>query len=567
MVLLDNFLRLDNNRVPFPDESKDTSACLVILTVVCAALFLLNLSSLPLANSEEAREALVAQDMLQTGQWLMPTLEGAPFDKPPLFFWMAAAGRYILGDIELPGRLISAVSGFLAVIITFAFGRRIKGNLTGLLAGLILATSPEFFFLARWYRMEMLFTLMMWAAMWWFWRYEIRSGKTKTERIFKWMGFYAFCAVATLIKGPAGLALPVMIVGVYFLLCRNWRGIIEFFSVTGITLYLLIIAGWYVPVVIRYPQWSYEFFILHNFSRYAGKGFGHHGLYGAGPFTFIPFLLGGLLPWTCFLPMTIERSFPRVWSKKPLNSDSLLLWSAAVVPFVFFSFSGIKLSSYILPVFPPLTVLVACFITEWMSLDAADKLYHRGSLTMYIILSGMLLAVTGIERYMGWLDGFIILLFVPVLFCFAMMKRALRRTNFKVFVGFVLIAAVYILLFAILHTAPVAFEYMSCRQFGLAVRKRIAPDTILCYLQRQQYSFPLYAGRTSAVLIDKNEPADFEKLADLMNSEKTVYCIVNIVKDLEALETFKQTYKGRLNIVLENRKFLMFSNTEKKENM
>ena len=560
---LDNLFRLDNDRVLFPDKSKDTFVCVAILTVACGVLFLLNISSLPLANSEEAREALVAQDMLQRGQWLMPTLEGVAFDKPPLFFWLAAAGQYILGDIELPGRLISAISGFLAVIIAYAFGRRIKGNLAGLLAGLILATSPEFFFLARWYRMEMLFTLSMWAALWWFWRYETQSEQTKSKRIFKWLGFYAFCAVATLAKGPAGLALPIMIVGVYFLLCRNYKAIIEFFSISGISLYLFIVALWYVPVAIRYPQWTYEFFILHNLSRYGGKGFGRHGLYGAGPFTFIPFLLGGLLPWTCFLPMTIERNFPRIWSKKPLKSDLLFLWSAAVVPFVFFSFSGIKLSSYILPVFPPLAVLIACFITEWMSLDAADKLYRRGTLTMHIILIGMLLAMMGIEMYMGWLDGFIILLFVQVLFCFVMMRRALCRANFKVFIGFVLIGTVSILLFGIVHTGPVAYEYMSCRQFGLAVRQRITPETVLCYLEHRQYSFALYDGTTSAVFIDKDKPADIKKLADLMSSEKTVYCIVT---DLKALEAFKQTYKGRLNIILDNKEFLMFSNTDD-ENM
>ena len=66
--------------------------------------------------------------------------------------------------------------------------------------------------MARWYRMDMPFAAAMWAAIWWFWRAEERrTGPDGKPDRAGWVGFYAFCGLATLMKGPLGLALPVLV--------------------------------------------------------------------------------------------------------------------------------------------------------------------------------------------------------------------------------------------------------------------------------------------------------------------------------------------------------------------
>jgi len=205
---------------------RTTAAHLLLLLILCGVLFLLGAWSLPLADPEEARCALIVRQMARSGHWIVPYFDGhVYYDKPAPFFWLAAAGWKLTGSAELSGRLVSAVAGLLGVLASYALTRRLFGSLAGLLAGVILATSGEFLFLARWYRMDMPFVAAMWAALWWFWRCQ--SGPEGTDnkgvRRRKWLGFYAFCAIATLFKGPAGLVLPVMVVATYLLLSERPR--------------------------------------------------------------------------------------------------------------------------------------------------------------------------------------------------------------------------------------------------------------------------------------------------------------------------------------------------------
>ena len=241
-----------------------------LLVLVCASLFLYRANSLPLIDPDEARCALIVRNMLQSGEWIVPRLGNQVyFDKPAPFFWLAAAAEKLTGNAEFGGRLAAALSGILVVLITYALGRRMFSATAGFLAGVVLATSMEFFFIARWYRMDMPFEAAMWAAIWWFWHSEdaSRRGNPETDTFKRhyqrtgWYGFYLFCAIATLFKGPAGLVLPVMCIGVYLLLSGRPRRIFEMFHIGGILVYLAITAAWFLTVSLQEPNYAYEFFI------------------------------------------------------------------------------------------------------------------------------------------------------------------------------------------------------------------------------------------------------------------------------------------------------------------
>lgn len=107
----------------------------LLLTGTSLLLFLLNARSLPLTDPEEARCGLIVRDILQHGHWLVPHLRGRPyFDKPAPFFWLAAAAVRLTGSAELGGRLIPALGGLVAVLVTYAFARRVfRSSSAGLL--------------------------------------------------------------------------------------------------------------------------------------------------------------------------------------------------------------------------------------------------------------------------------------------------------------------------------------------------------------------------------------------------------------------------------------------------
>jgi len=153
------------------------------LTAISAVIFLANAATLPLADPDEARCGSIVRTMLSTGDWLMPKLEGQLYwDKPAPFFWLAAIGQLATGSMELGGRLVAALAAVACVLTTFCFARRYTGNFGAFLAGMILVGSPEFVFVGRWYRMDMPFVAAMWAALWWFWRYEGRALPRKIHR-------------------------------------------------------------------------------------------------------------------------------------------------------------------------------------------------------------------------------------------------------------------------------------------------------------------------------------------------------------------------------------------------
>ncbi len=172
--------------------------------------------TLPLMDPDESRCAQIAAEMERSGDWLVPHFEGEVyFDKPAPFFWLTVVARKLTGNMELSGRLVASLAGIAAVLTTYAVGQRVFGATAGLLGGLILATSIEFLFIARWFRMDMPFTAAMWAAVWWFLRGEslFAADGNWEHRRRGWVGFYFFCATATLFKGPAGLPMGAQIVG------------------------------------------------------------------------------------------------------------------------------------------------------------------------------------------------------------------------------------------------------------------------------------------------------------------------------------------------------------------
>ena len=415
--------------------------CLVWLAALCAALCLPGAFSTALLEPEEARCAIVVEHMTQTGQYFVPYLDGKPYyDKPAPYFALAAAGKRVTGGTEFGGRLVSMLLALAAVLATFCMVRRDAGNLAGLLAGAMLAGCAYFYFYGRYYRMDLPFAAFMWGAICCFW--IGRSDKFLNFRqAVRWLAFYACCAGAAMMKGPAGLVLPVLIVGLYCLVTRNWRELARMaaWSVPGLIVFSAIVACWYVPTARLEPKYYHdfidEFLVRQNFGRYAEEAIGGHTF---AAILYIPLLLAALLPWTIYLPGAIVRTFrwhPQVFlgvSKGlspfcPQNGDcpqtqqkghspfsdtatkkgtspncktppsahtgadrfggaTILLWTATLLPLAFFMVAKSRMVGYILPCVPPLATLVALPVARWMQSPGPDKLYDLGAKTLRSLL-------------------------------------------------------------------------------------------------------------------------------------------------------------------------------------
>jgi len=114
----------------------------LVFFAVAAVIFFSNLGGWDLWNPDEPRYAQVAREMIETGSYALPHINGVIYpDKPPLFFWMIAGASFPFGDVNaFSARFPSAFFGFCLILLTYFFTRKIFDPLTALLAAVILFT-------------------------------------------------------------------------------------------------------------------------------------------------------------------------------------------------------------------------------------------------------------------------------------------------------------------------------------------------------------------------------------------------------------------------------------------
>ncbi len=197
-------------------------------------------------------------------------------------------------------------------------------------------------------------------------RPEIEEFKLQIKEFSYWyiLGFF-FLGLAFLTKGPV----CIVLLGLTFIPFFWWIGKLEYFFKNrsfwlGLILFFIIILPWYISVHnATNGDFTRTFFGLHNFQRYTKVVSGHKGNY----FYFIPVVLIGFLPWIFFLPQAISSLISkglRILQKSPKEQVPwFCLWWFLII-FLFFSTSKTKLLTYILPIFPALSILVAIWFNE-----------------------------------------------------------------------------------------------------------------------------------------------------------------------------------------------------------
>jgi 4-amino-4-deoxy-L-arabinose transferase-like glycosyltransferase len=306
----------------------------------------------PLVRADESRYAEISREMVASGDWVTPRLNGFKyFEKPPLQYWMTALAFEAFGLSEWAARLWTALTGFLAILATWYFGNRVRGPPVGLLAAAVLASAQLFAALGHFNTLDMGVAAFLAVAVFAFVLAQLDTASATARR--GWMLVaWAAAALATLSKGLIGPALPAAALILYVLIERDWRLLTRLHVATGAFLFLAITAPWFVAVTRANPEFAHFFFIHEHLERFLTKV---HGRYQP-LWYFIPILLGGLIPWT----VTLFPALARTWRSdgavrfKPLRF--LVVWSATV--FVFFSVSSSKLPSYILPIFPALAIVI-----------------------------------------------------------------------------------------------------------------------------------------------------------------------------------------------------------------
>ena len=320
------------------------------LILLLAALwlgFFWQLGSVPLFDLDEGAFTEATREMLASGNYVTPRMDGEPrYDKPVLIYWLQAASATWLDFDEFALRLPSALAASLWVLAVWGFVRRQQDPTTAWVAALVMALSLAVSVIGRAATADALLNLFLTLAMLDIYRWQERPSRRVLFRLYLWLG------LGFLTKGPVAVFFP-LIVSLLFLLSRGalgiwWRAL---WFPYGWLVFLGLILPWYLAIFLDSgPGFFQSFFLRHNLERFSGTLHSHGGFPGY-YFAVLPLLILPFTGWFLRL-LPLARTF---W-RDPLDRY-LLIWFLAV--FVFFSFSGTKLPHYLLYGSVPLFILMA----------------------------------------------------------------------------------------------------------------------------------------------------------------------------------------------------------------
>ena len=328
-----------------------------LVAVLFAALWFGTLEYRKLVKPDEGRYGEIPREMVATGDWLTPRLNGIKyFEKPPLQYWATAAGYKAFGAHHWTVRLWPALTGFLGILFTGFVAARLFGAAAGWVAASVLGGSLLYVMLGHVAVLDMSLSVFLASAIFAFVLAQRDGASPRDTRHWMWAA-YALLALAVLTKGLVGLVLPAATLVAYTLWQRDWGLLRKLHLVSGLAIFFAIAAPWFVAVSLANKEFFDFFFIHEHFQRFLTKV---HRRY-APMWYFVPILLVGLMPWTLAMFGGLRRAAKRDAALHFQPGHFLLTW--IVVVFGFFSVSSSKLVPYILPLFPALAALIGAW---WM---------------------------------------------------------------------------------------------------------------------------------------------------------------------------------------------------------
>lgn len=343
------------------------------LVIILSLVLTLPWLERPYYSRGEPREALVAQSMLHTGNWISPpAYNGAVPSKPPFSHWLISLVSLPGGEVtEFTSRLPTALSFILFMGAFYVFLVRRVSEQSALASTLILLSCAEWFRAGVSCRVDTILSTSLAGALLALFSWEERGRK----------GFPFVAAVlitcAALTKGPIGVALPLAIFGLYRLLVgeKSIRNVFRIgVSCAGIAAPVVaVVSLWYIAGYLQRGDEFIDKIYYENFARLTSsmedEPHKHSALYLVG------MLMVGVLPWT--IPwlaaaapsLRLIRALPQAVSRQWSSSTSLQKFSfvAAASIFLFFCIPSSKRSVYILPAYPFIAFLAGEMLVTWGS--------------------------------------------------------------------------------------------------------------------------------------------------------------------------------------------------------
>jgi 4-amino-4-deoxy-L-arabinose transferase-like glycosyltransferase len=469
------------------------------LAALCIVLFGYGIEARALWDGDEGMHAATAAEMLRSGDWVVPRLNGAPFwDKPPLFTWLCAVSLAAWGHGEFAVRLPAALLGLGTVLVTYRFGRFMIGRTAAFWGSAAMASSVAMIVVSRSVLHDIGLAFFLTLALLAFHR---AWAATPPQRLHVALG-HAALGCAVLAKGPVALVLAAGTLLTFLALRGDLHRLPSLAPLWGILLLGAIALPWYAAMGLHQPGYARYFFLVQNLGNFLGGRPRHPGPV----YFYLPVLAIGAFPWTPYAALALLRALRRPLRENPARLF-LLVWFAFVL--VFFTVANSKLPAYILPLVPPGALLLG---ELWADLrrgveGRSPRLRHCSAVLVAVLAAGLLwllglradhLQADVPQGFVEYLLAFSFLLLVAS----GASALLLWRGRFGALFATNVALALVLVLFA--HAiAPAADSRRSSKQLAQRLDRLLAPGEPMTFFLNLFDSALFYTGRRAVVLQDE----------------------------------------------------------------
>lgn len=380
-------------------------------TLLFAALLLLTfgLGQYGLFEPHEGHFAGVAREMILQGDWVTPTLNGAPYlNKPPLLYWLIAVSFRAFGFQEFAARLPIALAAWGGVVLAWFWSRQLWGAIASRATTVLLSTSIGWFIFAHQILIDELLGTLLLALMYCLWRLTVQP---KSSAFF--ITAYIILGLAVLAKGILALAFWAAGCGAIALTARRWKTLSLFRPLLGLLITAAVVVPWCIAVERENPGFLQYFLLNENFRRVLDARWPpDYSISKISPWGYVAVSAVWCLPWMFLLPPAL-KGIVRDWRDgftqtaaltDRHRSDALtLLGVLAVLPIVMFLPLSSRLYYYSIPAIPPLAMMTGhWWSTAWYGKAEQSRLWI-----------GRIMTILGVALATGllWLPQEVIALF------------------------------------------------------------------------------------------------------------------------------------------------------------
>jgi 4-amino-4-deoxy-L-arabinose transferase len=320
-------------------------------------IFIVPLGARPVAMTDEARYAEIPREMLASGDWIVPHLDGLRyFEKPAMGYWLTALSIRAFGETPFGVRFSSAAAAGLTTLLLYWLVRRETEDLAAAACVcLVYLTSVLVVVVGTTNLLDTMFTAFATASIV-FLVAGYRAGAPRGRMAFLTLAGLS-STMAFMTKGFIAFAVPASVIVPFVL----WDGGAR--RLLWLAAWPAVVAGTTIlPWAVAIHGREHDFWRYFFWEEHIRRFFSHEAQHSNPGWYFVPILLLGALPWTPVLPAALVGLTRQRRDRGVIRLATC--WF--LFPFLFFSASRGKLATYILPCFPGLAILISIGLLAYL---------------------------------------------------------------------------------------------------------------------------------------------------------------------------------------------------------